>query len=155
MPGTSEPPQPVDLQEKVDTAETKEQTAKLVEAALKSVDAPPSHGPTSIEYADFAKVELRFGTVQEAVKVPKSDKLLKLTVDLGEAAPRTIVAGIGKTFTDPSALVGRQFLFVTNLAPRKVMGVESHGMMLAAGDGPDALFLASPSGAVTPGSQAR
>jgi methionyl-tRNA synthetase len=111
--------------------------------------------PTSITYEDFAKVELRFGTVRAAEPIAKSDKLLRLTVDFGEEYPRTVVAGIGKTYTNPNALVDHQFLFVTNLAPRKVMGIESHGMILATGEGPAMLELARVGAPVPPGSQLR
>lgn len=93
----------------------------------------------TISYDDFKKVKLVVGTVLLAERVPKSDKLLKLSVDIGEAVPRQIVAGIGKTFS-PEYMVGKQFVFVANLPPRKLMGLESHGMILATGE-PDKLHL--------------
>jgi len=111
--------------------------------------------PAVISYDDFAKVDISFGTILAAERVPKSDKLLQLTVDLGEPTHRTILAGIGKTVEDPAALVGQQRLFVTNLAPRKLMGIESHGMMLACGEGPDKLSFVTPTSPVAPGSKAR
>ena len=77
-----------------------------------------------------------------AERVPKKDKLLKLAVDLGEGAPRTIVAGLAQTFA-PEALVGRKVVAVANLAPRDFgKGLVSHGMLLASGPS-DALVLAS------------
>ena len=97
-------------------------------------DAPPADGASStITYDDFAKLELRTGKVLAAVAVPKKDKLLHLQVDLGEAKPRSIVAGIATAYA-PDALVGKQVIVVANLAPRKLAGLVSEGMILAAGD---------------------
>lgn len=84
-----------------------------------------------ITFDQFKSVDLRVGLVKEAERVPKSDKLLKLTVDIGE--DRTIVAGVGKAFA-PEELVGRRVIIVANLAPAKLMGIKSEGMMLAAVD---------------------
>jgi methionyl-tRNA synthetase len=81
-----------------------------------------------IDYEEFAKVDLRVAKILTAEAVPKSSKLLKLKVDIGEE--RTIVAGVGKDYS-PEQLVGRQILVVANLKPVKLMGVESHGMLLA------------------------
>ena len=86
---------------------------------------------SEITYDEFLKVEMRVGTVLSAERVPKSEKLLKLQLNFGEAGERQIVAGIGKDYT-PEELVGKQLTAVLNLAPRKLMGVESHGMILAA-----------------------
>ncbi|MBA2540933.1 MAG: methionine--tRNA ligase [Deltaproteobacteria bacterium] len=97
----------------------------------KPVEAPVASGP--ITFDDFMKVELRVGRVVTAIAVPKMKKLLHLTVDLGEAAPRSIVAGIALAY-NPDQIVGKQVLVVANLAPRKVGGIESQGMILAAGD---------------------
>jgi methionyl-tRNA synthetase len=81
-----------------------------------------------IDYEEFAKVDLRVATILSAEAVPKSNKLLKLKVDIGEE--RTIVAGIGKDYT-PADLIGKQVVIVANLKPAKLMGVESYGMLLA------------------------
>lgn len=81
-----------------------------------------------IDYDDFAKVDLRVATILEAQMVPKSNKLVKLKVDIGEE--RTIVAGIGKDYK-PEELVGKKIVVVANLKPAKLMGVESRGMLLA------------------------
>ncbi len=86
----------------------------------------------TIDYDTFAKTDLRVGQVLEAERVPKSDKLIKMRVDLGFEL-RTIVGGIGKAYA-PEDLVGRRVVVVANLAPRKLMGIESHGMLLAASD---------------------
>lgn len=84
-----------------------------------------------IEYADFQKIDLRVGTVVAAEKHPNADKLLRLEIDLGEETPRQIVSGIAEHF-DPQALIGVQVTVVANLAPRKLRGLESHGMILCA-----------------------
>jgi methionyl-tRNA synthetase len=81
-----------------------------------------------IDYEEFSKVDLRVARILAAEPVPKSGKLLKLKVDIGEE--RTIVAGIGKDYT-PEELIGKQILVVANLKPVKLMGVESFGMLLA------------------------
>lgn len=108
-----------------------------------------------ITYDDFTKVKIVAGNVLSAERVVKSDKLLNLSVDLGGPAPRQIIAGIGKTF-QPESLVGKQFAFVANLAPRifKVgkLTLESHGMILATGEA-DKLSLVNLTGAVSNGSQ--
>jgi methionyl-tRNA synthetase len=83
---------------------------------------------------DFAKVELRAAQVLTAERVPKADKLLRLTVDLGEAASRQILAGIAQYY-EPEKLVGRKIIVVANLQPRKMRGLESQGMLLAASIG--------------------
>jgi methionyl-tRNA synthetase len=111
-------------------------TAKPVATATKPAPAPPSPAEatgSAITYEDFAKLDLRVGRIVAATAIPKKDKLLHLQVDLGEAAPRTIVAGIATAYK-PEALVGRQVLVVANLAPRKMAGLVSEGMILAAGD---------------------
>ena len=87
-----------------------------------------------ISFDDFLKVEVRVGEILEAEEVLKSDKLLKLKVDLGEKETRQIVSGIKKYFKNPSELVGKQAMFVTNLAPRKIFGIESDGMIFALSD---------------------
>ena len=77
------------------------------------------------------KVELKTAKVLEAERMPKSQRLLKLKVDAGEAEPRTILAGIAESY-EPEAMVGKSIVIVANLAPRKMMGLESNGMVLAA-----------------------
>ena len=84
-----------------------------------------------ISFDDFAKLELKVGTVMEAEDVEGSEKLIKLKVDLGEDEPRQILAGIRKWYS-PEKLIGKQFIFVANLEPRIMMGLESNGMLLAA-----------------------
>lgn len=99
---------------------------------------------------DFDKVDLRVGTVKVADRVLKSDKLIRLDVDFGNFQ-RQILGAIGRTY-EPTALVDKQFIFVVNLPPRKMMGLESNGMILATG-APEALTLISPSAPVPNGCQ--
>jgi methionyl-tRNA synthetase len=97
--------------------------------------APPA---AEIAYDEFSRLDLRTGVVISAERVPKSDKLLKVQVDIGEPAPRQVIAGIGKSFV-PESLVGQQVVVVANLKPAKLMGLESRGMILAAsGEGGEA-----------------
>jgi len=87
--------------------------------------------PGQITIDDFAKVDLRVGLVKDAVAVKGSDKLLHLHVDIGEREPRSIVAGLALAYK-PEALVGQKVVIVANLAPRKLKGLESQGMVVAA-----------------------
>lgn len=88
-----------------------------------------------ISFADFAKLEIKIGTIIAVEVVPEADKLLKLTVEVGEEQPRQIVSGIRTYFADPQELVGKQCPFITNLEPRMIKGLESQGMIMASGDG--------------------
>lgn len=90
--------------------------------------------PTSITIDDFAKVELRVGQVLSADRIPNADRLLKLSVDVGEGQPRQILAGIAQWY-EPDGLVGRKIVVVANLQPRKMRGLESQGMLVAASVG--------------------
>lgn len=84
-----------------------------------------------VTYEDFTLMDLRIGQIVAAEAVPKSRNLLKLQVDLGEPQPRQIVSGISNEYK-PEELVGRKIVVLANLAPRKLMGIESQGMLLAA-----------------------
>jgi len=86
-----------------------------------------------VPYDHFAKLDIRVGTVVSAELVPETDKLIKCTVDLGELGKRTIVSGIAQ-WKKPEELIGRQFPYIVNLAPRTLRGIESQGMLLAASD---------------------
>lgn len=98
--------------------------------------AAPAAGPTEkIGIEDFAKVEMRVGQVKTAERIVGADKLLKLTVDIGSEI-RQICAGIAQYY-EPESLIGRKVVVVVNLAPRKLRGVESNGMIVAASVGPD------------------
>lgn len=87
-----------------------------------------------IEIDDFARVDLRVGEVLKAERVPKADKLLLLSVDIGEETPRQILAGIAQYY-EPEKLIGRKVVIVANLKPRKLRGYESQGMVVAASIG--------------------
>lgn len=104
-----------------------------------------------LEYDDFAKVEMRIGTILAAERVEGTDKLIKCTIDFGEDEPRTIVSGIYE-FRTPEELVGKQLPYITNLKPRMIRGVESNGMLLAAGGRSDTFALLHPDVEVAPGS---
>ena len=103
-----------------------------------------------IQYDDFAKLDLRVGTILSAEKVAKADKLLKLEIDLGFER-RTIVSGIALHFK-PEDIVGKQVVIVANLAPRKLKGIESNGMILSAEDADGRLHLINPEEIINPGS---
>ena len=103
-----------------------------------------------ITFDDFAKLDIRVGRVLAAEKMPKSNKLLKLTVDSGLGI-RTILSGIAQHYT-PEEMVGKQVTFVANLAPRKMMGIESQGMILMAEDKQGKLRLVGPDREVDEGS---
>ncbi|MBI5742466.1 MAG: methionine--tRNA ligase subunit beta [Candidatus Niyogibacteria bacterium] len=111
-----------------------------------------------INYDDFKKVELKIGRVLAAERVEGSEKLLKLQVDdgtkaeNGEAAPRQVIAGIGKKYA-PEELVGQEIAFVANLEPRKLMGLESNGMILAAHDAEGLPVILNPGEEVPSGSK--
>ena len=87
----------------------------------------------TISYEDFAKLDIRIGTITEVAVVEDADRLLKLTVDVGEEEPRQIVSGIREYFADIESLVGKQCPFLVNLQPRTIRGLESQGMILAVG----------------------
>lgn len=93
---------------------------------------------TYVSYDDFAKLEIKIGIIKSVEVVENADKLLRLTVDVGEKdaddSPsfRQIISGIRKYFSDPQFLVGKQCPFITNLEPRVIRGFESQGMILAA-----------------------
>jgi methionyl-tRNA synthetase len=103
----------------------------------KAEAAPAADVPAlkpEIAFGDFEKVDLRVGKVLSCETVPKSSKLLKFELDAGSLGRRTIFSGIRGTYQDPSALVGKEVLFVANLAPRKMSVGVSEGMILYAGE---------------------
>lgn len=121
------------LFEKIEDAVVDEQVKKLEETKKENEldNFKPEPVADTISYDDFSKLDIRVGTVLECVKVPKADKLLKFTIDDGFGEHRTIVSGISK-FYKPEELVGKQVCFIANLAPRKLKGIESQGMILSA-----------------------
>ena len=119
--------------------------------AGKTFPPPPAE---TIVIDDFAKVDLRVAQVVAAEAVEGSDKLLRLTLDVGEARPRTVFAGIRKAYA-PEELPGRQVIMVANLAPRKMRFGLSEGMVLAAEDADGTLRLTQPFAPMTPGARLR
>ncbi len=143
---------------KIEDTEIAEQIEKLKSGLIKpatntkmETSQPETPNPKpEIVYDDFAKLELKAGTVTTCEKVAKADKLLKLEVDLG-TEKRTIVSGIALHYS-PEEMVGKQVVVVTNLAPRKMKGIESQGMILTAEDSDGKLQLLKPENPVSPGS---
>jgi methionyl-tRNA synthetase len=119
---------------------------KNMNAAMETV----AETKPEVTYDDFAKLDLRVATVVACEKVEKADKLLKLTLEVG-AETRTVVSGIALHFS-PEEVVGKQVLLLANLAPRKMRGIESQGMILMAEDADGKLVFMSPSNAVASGS---
>ena len=117
-------------------------------AAAKPIPPPAAKSPID----DFAKLDLRVAKVTAAERVPKADKLLKLTLDIG-GEPRTVVSGIAPAYT-PEEMVGKTVVYLANLAPRKIRGVLSQGMILAAGDA-EVLALSGLDRDVPPGTPVR
>ncbi len=113
--------------------------------------AQAGEAPAEIEFTDFQKLDLRTGVVLDAVPHPDADRLLKLTVDIGEDKPRQIVAGLAEFFT-PEGIKGRQVTVLANLKTRKLRGLESQGMVLAVRTD-KGMELLTPSGEVKPGSK--
>ena len=122
-----------------------------------------------ITYEDFKKVEIKAGKILSAEKIPNTDKLIRLSVDFGEMsetiddagkrsvlnhAPRQIISGISAYFPDPVVLIGRTCMFVTNLEPRTIKGLQSNGMLFAVSDGQGNFSLLEPNASILPGTQA-
>ncbi len=124
-------------------------------STLTPVPAPTPVSSPRISYDDFAKVEMTVGKILSVESIPKSDKLLKLSVDFAEGSPRTILSGIAKYFPESQTLVGKRCMFVTNLAPRMMMGMESNGMILAVSTSDGKFSLLEPSGDIPEGTKAK
>ena len=139
---------------KIEDTEIAEQIEKLKaglkESATAAKENKPQQSKPMIQFDDFAKLELKAGTVTACEKVEKADKLLKLEVDLG-TEKRTIVSGIAQHYS-AEEMIGKQVVVVTNLAPRKMKGIESQGMILTAEDSDGKLQLLKPENPVSPGS---
>ncbi|MFA5907462.1 MAG: methionine--tRNA ligase [Vicinamibacterales bacterium] len=146
---TDETPKPTE------TAAVPPPTVAPAAAAVAAPAPAPAvaEAPAIITIDDFMKIQLKVAKVLEAERMPKSQKLLKLKVDAGEAEPRTILAGIAESY-EPEAMVGKTIVIVANLAPRKMMGLESNGMVLAASPEGGAAFVLNAEPA-TPGTRVR
>src|SRR6202000_1547610 len=117
------------------------QSQKSVESVSSVLSSSPAAASPLISIDDFAKVDLRVARVLVAERIPKADKLLRLEVDLGYEK-RQILAGIAQYY-EPEKLIGRKIVIVANLAPRKMRGLESNGMVVAASLGEGTPALAS------------
>ena len=106
-----------------------------------------------VTYEDFAKLEFKVGEIKSAEEVENSEKLLKLTVNFG-SEERQVVSGI-KKFYSPDEILGKKFVFITNLAPRKIMGLESQAMILAAEDEEGRIVALQPEKDIAAGSGVR
>ncbi len=138
-----------EVAEQINKLKLKSEKIKMSENINKEPVAIPE-AKAAINFDDFSKIELKVGTIKSAEKVEKADKLLKLEVDLGTET-RTIVSGIALHFK-AEEIVGKQVTVVTNLAPRKMRGIESNGMILMAEDAGGVLQFVNPDTAVANGS---
>ena len=131
-----------------------EATKKQNEAAAAAVpDGFPSGIKDTVAFEDFEKLDIRVGLVKDCQAVKKSKKLLQFTIDDGTGQDRTICSGIAQFYENPAELIGRRILFVANFAPRKMMGIESQGMILSAVDSDESLSVVTTTKDVKPGSQ--
>ena len=142
------------LFEKIENETIQAQLDKL--AATKKANEAAAYKAKDIKqnipFGDFEKLDIRVGHILNCEKVKKADKLLKFTIDDGSGTERTIVSGIAK-FYAPEDLIGKDVLFIANLAPRKIMGIESQGMILSAENFDGHLSVTTTLGKVKPGSQ--
>ena len=143
------------LFEKIEDATIEAQLQKLEDTKKANQLAEHKANPIreNIEFDDFTKLDIRVGMVLECTKVPKADKLLQFRIDDGLGG-RTIVSGIAKHYA-PEELVGKNVCFVANLAPRKLRGIESQGMILSAEDADGRLVVITPADEVKPGSEVK
>ena len=141
------------LFEKIEDDVIQHQLDKLEE--IKKQNAAAAYKPKDIKptvsFEDFEKLDIRVGTIKNCEKVKKANKLLKFTIDDGSGTDRTIVSGIAK-FYKPEELVGKQVCFIANFAPRKLMGIESQGMILSAENFDGSLSVTRIDREVKPGS---
>ena len=143
------------LFEKIEDATIEAQVQKLLDTKKANEEASYKANPirTNIEFDDFTKLDISVGTILECQKVPKADKLLQFKIDDG-LETRTIVSGIAKHYK-PEELVGKQVCFIANLAPRKLKGIVSEGMILSAENNDGSLAVIMPEREVKPGSEVK
>jgi methionyl-tRNA synthetase len=143
------------LFEKIEDAVIEAQIQKLLDTKKdneeKEVQAKPAKD--EITFDDFMKVDIRTGTILEAEVVPKTKKLLKLKIDTG-IDQRTVVSGIAE-FYKPEDIIGKKVSILVNLAPRKLRGIESQGMILMAEDAEGRLCFVSPTEDISNGSEVK
>ena len=143
------------LFEKIEDEVIEKQLQKLQRSKESRNGSPSVSKPQkpSVSYDDFAKMDIRTGTVLEAIKVPKTDKLMQLKIQTG-MDERTVVSGIAGFFK-PEDLVGKQVCLLANLEPRTIKGITSHGMILLAEDADGKLVLVTPTEGVSNGSEVK
>ena len=127
-------------------------TKKANEAAEAAKEYKAAAIKPEVSFDDFEKLDIRVGHIKDCQKIKKSNKLLQFTIDDGSGTDRTILSGIAK-FYEPEQLIGKDVLFVANFAPRKMMGIESQGMILSAVNFDGSLSVTTTLGEVKPGSQ--
>jgi len=108
-----------------------------------------------INFDEFKKVEIAVGKILSAEKVPDTDKLLKLSVDFAEENPRQIISGISMYFPECEVLIGKKCMFVVNLEPRNIKGLESNGMILAVSTEDGKFSLLEPNAEIPAGTRAK
>ena len=142
------------LFEKIDDETIEKQLKKLEDTKKANEEASYKAEPIKpeVSFEDFEKLDIRVGHILNCEKVKKSKKLLKFTIDDGSGVERTICSGIA-AYYEPEQLIGKDVLFVANFAPRKMMGIESQGMILSAVNFDGSLNVTSLLGSVKPGSQ--
>ena len=142
------------LFEKIEDEVIEKQVQKLLDTKTLNETVEHTTAPIkdTIEFETFEKLDIRVATVLECEKVPKTDKLLRFLLDDG-LGKRTILSGIAEYYPNPEELVGKQVCFIANLAPRKMRGIMSEGMILSAENADGTLALVSPSKEVAPGGQ--
>ena len=143
------------LFKKIEDSVIEEQLTKLeaIKQAEEDKQQEVEAQKTNVSFEDFTKLDLRVGTIIDAEKVKKTKKLLKITVDTG-IDKRTVVSGIAE-FYKPEDIIGKQVSMIVNLAPRKIKGIDSEGMILMAENGKGELVLVSPNNEISPGSVIR
>ena len=133
-------PKTLDLpKEEAKAEKPAKESKKEVKQEAKKEEAPASECKAEITYDDFAKLDLRVVEVLECSKVEKADKLLQFKLKMGDEI-RTVVSGIAKFYENPEALIGKKLVLVANLAPKKIRGIVSHGMLLSAATDDDSLL---------------
>jgi methionyl-tRNA synthetase len=136
------------LFQKIEDEEINNQLDKLKKNLANEENEPKEPAKKMISFEDFSQMDLRTGTILQAEKIPKSKKLLLLKVDLG-SEQRTIVSGIANHY-GPEEVIGKKVSVLANLAPRKIFGVESQGMLLMAEDQDGRLIFIAPEDSTTP-----
>lgn len=146
--------EPVLLFEKIEDSVVDAQVQKLLDTkkANEAAAFKPADIKENVSFEDFEKLDIRVGHIKDCQKVKKSKKLLQFTIDDGTGTDRTILSGIA-AYYEPEQLIGKDVLFVANFAPRKMMGIESQGMILSAVNFDGSLNVTSVLGDVKPGSQ--